>query len=886
MTGYGEVKYLVRTLQISAVIGGVLVLGATYWLFAPLAAGSNAVELRRERAAVPHYGYGSWHTLPVQQGRTMPFETACMEKVREITGRARFEELDPVAVALAWMLGPDEGAAPGGTDWERYPFILCDHRGLRARIYEHVAVDGRRLNGEQREGKHVAPADLRQSPGFDQLVGEAARLRREDRGKAHFRMTPEQLKAEEVSARLVRFDAIRGRITTRLFANALVGEKYLDLHEFADIADQSPTEVLAEQARKIRKLPDPFHLVALDRVPGSSWFSIGELQAAARDESNWKAFMQERLAEMPQRYISPDRLRALEAFQNQVRSGQGSQALEEVGHILAERRADKVAEFEKAERSGDQARAAKLVQQAVNGLGDEQRRRQALEHIRDSKADPERAHQLRVQEMRALLTETDEQILERMRQSVEAGRSKAYHPDDPRFRLLHLDYLESLYPEVYWESLAAQPFPQEEAGRVLVGFAAVRDAYRSGDSRSFEQASEQFVRTLRDASDWSLIQGLAERINADDLRAAFEQVWRARRSVESDHMEPATAAFFAAVRQAGEDMLPYPGVTTLPLEVAFNHTQPFLWAWILMLAATLAFAVGLASKSRVAAAIGFVSYLASMALQMFGFFTRIVISGRAPVGNMYETVIWAAFMAALFALILELVYRRKVIALGGSLVATLGLVLADQMPLALDPKISPLVPVLRTNYWLTIHVLTIVSSYAAGTLAWGLGNITLALLAFGKGRRDTLHMLSHFTYRAMQITVLLLAAGTFLGGWWAAESWGRFWGWDPKEVGALIALVCYVVPLHARYIGFVKDFGLAVAAVVCYAAVLLSWYVVNFVLAAGLHSYGFGAGGGPWVLWAVMLNIEWIFVACLLYLQKTRPVNEPRSLETTAATVP
>src|SRR6202008_3414874 len=123
-------------------------------------------------------------------------------------------------------------------------------------------------------------------------------------------------------------------------------------------------------------------------------------------------------------------------------------------------------------------------------------------------------------------------------------------------------------------------------------------------------------------------------------------------------------------------------------------------------------------------------------------------------------------------------------------------------------KISPLVPVLRSNFWLTIHVLTIVSSYAGGTLAWALGNVTLFLLAFSKPRRELLNSLSWFTYGAISIAVLLLAAGTFLGGWWAAYSWGRFWGWDPKEVGALVALVCYVIPLHMRYIGWVKDFGL------------------------------------------------------------------------------
>jgi ABC-type transport system involved in cytochrome c biogenesis permease subunit len=207
----------------------------------------------------------------------------------------------------------------------------------------------------------------------------------------------------------------------------------------------------------------------------------------------------------------------------------------------------------------------------------------------------------------------------------------------------------------------------------------------------------------------------------------------------------------------------------------------------------------------------------------------------------------------------------------------LGLVLADQLPVILDPKISPLTPVLRSNYWLIIHVLTIVSSYAAGALAWGLGNIALTLIAFGKPTPSAIKTLSQFTYSAIKIAVLLLAAGTFLGGWWAADSWGRFWGWDPKEVWALIALVCYVIPLHARWIGWVKDFGLAVSAVVCFAAIVMSWYGVNFVLAAGLHSYGFGGGGPWWVFLGGLINIEWVLICCWLHARRQPVAPSPEA---------
>ena len=95
----------------------------------------------------------------------------------------------------------------------------------------------------------------------------------------------------------------------------------------------------------------------------------------------------------------------------------------------------------------------------------------------------------------------------------------------------------------------------------------------------------------------------------------------------------------------------------------------------------------------------------------------------------------------------------------------------------------------------------------------------------------------------MQVGVLLIAAGTILGGVWADYSWGRFWGWDPKEVWALITLLVYLIPLHGRFAGWVNTFGLVVASVVCFLSVVMAWYGVNFVLGVGLHSYGFAEGG-------------------------------------------
>ena len=113
----------------------------------------------------------------------------------------------------------------------------------------------------------------------------------------------------------------------------------------------------------------------------------------------------------------------------------------------------------------------------------------------------------------------------------------------------------------------------------------------------------------------------------------------------------------------------------------------------------------------------------------------------------------------------------------------------------------------------------------------------------------------------LQVGVLLLAAGTILGGVWAAYSWGRFWGWDPKEVWALITLLGYLAVLHARFIGWVGDLGLAALSVVCFSLVVMAWYGVNFVLGAGLHSYGFGGGGQTYVYSTLLVQFLYMLAA-------------------------
>ena len=249
---------------------------------------------------------------------------------------------------------------------------------------------------------------------------------------------------------------------------------------------------------------------------------------------------------------------------------------------------------------------------------------------------------------------------------------------------------------------------------------------------------------------------------------------------------------------------------------------------------------------------------------------------------------------------MEKIYRWRVVALFGALASCLAAVMALAAPFPKD--IQALMPVLRSNFWLGIHVLTIVTSYAGAGVAWVIGNLALGFFAFGryrtvKSRRspqlvvvaeaqtaggsaeiETLDeviaadmldegerrppefcgTLAWLNYRVLQVTVLLLAAGTILGGLWADVSWGRFWGWDPKEVGALIALVVILTALHGRRAGWHGDLSLAIGSVLGFAGVIWAWYVVNFILNAGLHSYGAGEGG-QWIWLAAVGAVQLLF---------------------------
>ena len=303
----------------------------------------------------------------------------------------------------------------------------------------------------------------------------------------------------------------------------------------------------------------------------------------------------------------------------------------------------------------------------------------------------------------------------------------------------------------------------------------------------------------------------------------------------------------------------YPSEPELSREVRFSQLHPFAKAWILFMIAWVLVVITLLFPrlNLYPTAMGIFS--GGLLIQLYGFLQRMQIADRPPVTNMYESVIWVAFGISLIAFIFESIHRAKFYLLAAAPLSIICLLLADRLPAVLDASIQPLVPVLRDNFWLSIHVPTITLGYASFALALGLGHILLAYYYFEPSAKETIRQLSRWNYGVLQVGVLLLTTGIILGGIWAHFSWGRFWGWDPKETWAFIALMCYVIPLHGRLVGWLGDYGLAVTSVVSFNAVLMAWYGVNFVLGTGLHSYGFSNGGSTLFIVA-FIALDLLFV--------------------------
>ncbi|MCB0392645.1 MAG: cytochrome c biogenesis protein CcsA [Bdellovibrionales bacterium] len=367
------------------------------------------------------------------------------------------------------------------------------------------------------------------------------------------------------------------------------------------------------------------------------------------------------------------------------------------------------------------------------------------------------------------------------------------------------------------------------------------------------------------------LSGESQKLFADITKVFIQLVSSQVNGPESSEVKELKAQLNTAVEKfkdfaRAQDPEAYGSEELVEMEVHLKDFHPFQWAWVAYLLATILAAMAFVSNKNWTKWGAWIFILLGLGLHTYGMVLRVYIIGRPPVSNMYETVIWVPWGTVLFAMILEFFRKNYLIFVGAGLVATLCLILSDLSPVVLDPSLHPLEPVLRDNFWLVVHVIIIVTSYAAFFLAFSLGDILMIYFLLGADKyKRVIKEGVHGIYRSIQIGVVLLALGIITGGIWADYSWGRFWGWDPKETWALIALLGYIAVLHGRLVGWVRDFGMAAASIVTFALVIMAWYGVNFVLGAGLHTYGFGAGGVEYVSAFVAAHLLFVTYVAIVH---------------------
>lgn len=288
---------------------------------------------------------------------------------------------------------------------------------------------------------------------------------------------------------------------------------------------------------------------------------------------------------------------------------------------------------------------------------------------------------------------------------------------------------------------------------------------------------------------------------------------------------------------------------SVPLEAEYYHRNWFLYALVFFLIGTV-MTIGM-WMTPTSQAGRYLSYGVWATCALGFVFTvipivkRSIIMERPPVGNLYDTIIFITAAVVLFGAIVEWMTKRK-FALGLMAIGGVCLILLARLFEVGDASdhMDPLVAVLRSNYWLSTHVITITLGYAGGLVTALLGMVYVLLrgLRLDGGDKSLRRSLTRSVYGMVCFTLFLSLVGTVLGGIWANDSWGRFWGWDPKENGALMIVLANLAILHARMGGYIREWGLHLAAIFMAAIVTFSWWGVN-LLGEGLHSYGFAEGG-------------------------------------------
>jgi ABC-type transport system involved in cytochrome c biogenesis permease subunit len=309
-------------------------------------------------------------------------------------------------------------------------------------------------------------------------------------------------------------------------------------------------------------------------------------------------------------------------------------------------------------------------------------------------------------------------------------------------------------------------------------------------------------------------------------------------------------------------------------EFLFNRVQPFSQAMSLYVLAFLLACASWLGWSQALRRSAFYVLLLALAIHTFGLVSRMYLQERPPVTNLYSSAIFIGWGAVIVSLILERIYRDGIGAACAGGIGFVTLIIAHHLAGSGD-TLEMLQAVLDTNIWLATHVVAITTGYSAMFLAGMLAIIYIVRGVFTRSlTKQTADSLARMTYGVVCFATLFSFVGTVLGGIWADQSWGRFWGWDPKENGAVLIVLWCAIILHARWGGFIRQRGLMIMAIFGNIVTSFSWFGVN-MLGVGLHSYGFMQKAFPWLVGFMLGQVALMAVAAI-------PLNHWRSFQTSA----
>jgi ABC-type transport system involved in cytochrome c biogenesis permease subunit len=325
----------------------------------------------------------------------------------------------------------------------------------------------------------------------------------------------------------------------------------------------------------------------------------------------------------------------------------------------------------------------------------------------------------------------------------------------------------------------------------------------------------------------------------------------------------------------------------ISLEIFYNRLDPFFKAQLAYGLALVFLLLSLLIRSRLIPRLSLSLLLAGLLVHSFGLLARMVIMNRPPVTNLYETFVFVAWTGVLLGIILEFfqkkslevfdrslgglgVYDRPLVGLGilaGAVTGLLFLLVAGRYSLEGD-TMGMLAAVLDSNLWLTTHVVTISIGYAGCVVAGIIGHVYIVHQLLHPSDLSFRQRTARSIHAVLAFGLVFTFIGTVMGGIWADQSWGRFWGWDPKENGALLIILWCAILLHARLAGMIGQLGMAVGTIGSIITVVLAWFGVN-LLGLGMHSYGFTSGIARGLL--IFVGAELIFITVALFLIRKNP---------------